>query len=656
MKKLLSFLTAAAIALSAVPSVFAENTEQTEKILSAVKARIGSTEEYDKFNSQTYDDGGHTQYNFEWTSEDSDKRLYVSCNELGVITNYSSYDGSDTYENKTAFPKVSKEDVQKASEDFLSKINPDIKDQLIVDVDENNAVRGSYYISIEREIDGFKVYGDSGSIRMKNDSTEVRNYNLNYQYVQAPDKSAVISEEKAHEAFKEKLGMELVYEYDVDENGKTVYSPVYRLKDDQKMINALTGEAALPYEQKIFRNELGGSGASKNFDTAEDVAFSQAELNELENIKGLISKQDAEKSVRSNKYFDIGNLKMVRCSLYKVDEEKNEYIYSMEFTSENDSDFRSITLSANTGEVIHFSRDREPLFVNGSMKKDLKPDTAFIQTAAKALAGDKLDKFKYDDDGTYHRYENGIKVFSQYITVSAYDGVLYSYFINYDKDSEFKSADGAMSAEAAADKLFGAMPYEVYCYAGENNKTDYFYSFANNYECIVDPFSGEVGYGDTYVSEYNYDDLDNHWAKDIIETLAKYSIGLEGKQFKPDAKITVGEYEELLNEVFSYRVYATDAGTYLKAKNVKISDDFDENSTLTRESAAVLMVKAMGADEYADYDIYITPFGDVTEHKGYIALLSAMGVVSGDDYGSFNPNNELTRAEAAAMIYNYLNR
>ncbi len=37
-------------------------------------------------------------------------------------------------------------------------------------------------------------------------------------------------------------------------------------------------------------------------------------------------------------------------------------------------------------------------------------------------------------------------------------------------------------------------------------------------------------------------------------------------------------------------------------------------------------------------------------------LLSAMGVLSGDGNGNFNPNREMTRAESIIMIYNYLTR
>ena len=78
---------------------------------------------------------------------------------------------------------------------------------------------------------------------------------------------------------------------------------------------------------------------------------------------------------------------------------------------------------------------------------------------------------------------------------------------------------------------------------------------------------------------------------------------------------------------------------------------------MTRENAAIMLIEAMGAGNYAKYnDIYVQPFADVTENKGYIGILAAMGVLSGDENGNFNPKRELTRAEAAIVIYNYLSR
>ncbi len=91
--------------------------------------------------------------------------------------------------------------------------------------------------------------------------------------------------------------------------------------------------------------------------------------------------------------------------------------------------------------------------------------------------------------------------------------------------------------------------------------------------------------------------------------------------------------------------------------NIISEDERNDEAAVTRENAAIYMIRAMGAEDYAKYnDIYVTPFNDMTENKGYVALLSAMGVVNGDENGNFNPLHEITRAESVIMIYNYLTR
>ncbi len=54
--------------------------------------------------------------------------------------------------------------------------------------------------------------------------------------------------------------------------------------------------------------------------------------------------------------------------------------------------------------------------------------------------------------------------------------------------------------------------------------------------------------------------------------------------------------------------------------------------------------------------IYKSVFPDVTHNIGYISILAGLGVFNGDEQGMFNPQNKLTRADAAIIIYNYLNR
>ena len=85
------------------------------------------------------------------------------------------------------------------------------------------------------------------------------------------------------------------------------------------------------------------------------------------------------------------------------------------------------------------------------------------------------------------------------------------------------------------------------------------------------------------------------------------------------------------------------------------ADEIDENANLTREDASVILIKAMNYEDVAKYsDIFVPVFEDVKDNIGYIAILNAMDIINGDGNGNFNPEEKLTRADAAIILYNYL--
>ena len=55
-------------------------------------------------------------------------------------------------------------------------------------------------------------------------------------------------------------------------------------------------------------------------------------------------------------------------------------------------------------------------------------------------------------------------------------------------------------------------------------------------------------------------------------------------------------------------------------------------------------------------NIYAPLYKDVTEDIGYVNILTGLNVISGDGTGYFNPEKEITKAQALIMIYNYLSR
>ena len=73
--------------------------------------------------------------------------------------------------------------------------------------------------------------------------------------------------------------------------------------------------------------------------------------------------------------------------------------------------------------------------------------------------------------------------------------------------------------------------------------------------------------------------------------------------------------------------------------------------------AAIFMVRAMGAEKYAELQgIWNCPFADITENQGYASLLYGMSIIKGDEAGNFNPDAYITNADSAIIIYNSLNK
>lgn len=148
-----------------------------------------------------------------------------------------------------------------------------------------------------------------------------------------------------------------------------------------------------------------------------------------------------------------------------------------------------------------------------------------------------------------------------------------------------------------------------------------------------------------------------------INRLRDCAIGFSTEKFEPNKAITRREFANLAGSVLVWRdsVVADDPEcTTYKDSDFRSMFDIsvtDYDKPLTRIEAARAIVRALGGGEFAKLSgIYVPQFSDVSaEDAGTTAILSAMKIIGGSG-GCFNPNAELTRADAFIMIYNYLNK
>lgn len=668
MKKLLAVASALALTVSAVsPAVLAAETlatQQTEtsarenmqKILESVKQRVEIPSECSEFSSRTEEQYGEKVYNFTWNEKDGNKSVNITCTADGVIINYS-INGfkSDDKNNTPNLPKISESDAKKTAENFLKQINPDFPYEIKIDESNGSIFGNGYTFYIKTYVNGVLFTNGNGSVNIDGTDGYVMGFDLGYIQADFPSINNAISVDEAKKAYSDKLGLELVYCTYIDEDGNTVAYPVYTQEYSyDKYINALTGDVV---DVTNYRYFTGNKFESAKGDTA-DSGLTEQEIKELDNIDGLISRTALENKLKSNKLLSIPkNINTDNISLYKNYDD--EYTYAVSMSNDKCNIYTSV--DAKTGEIKYYSRW-------GEDDSEVKNND---DSALKTLAGDKAKEYKYDENShLYVRYVNGIKVIGDYVNVTTNNGVLTDFSMNY-TDTEFPSIENAMSKEDAEKILFDAKDYSiVYMQNYTDNTRDIIPVYTIDTENI-NPFTGKfVDYQNKEITEnasskLEYSDIDGHYAEKYIKELAYYGIGFEGGEFKPNEKITQKDFLALLmsingNDIIVLKNNLEQANWVYRnsAQNSIISEDErDDDAEVTREEAAVYMIRAIGAENYTKYnDIYVTPFNDVTENKGYIALLSAMGVLSGDGNGKFNPNREMTRAESIIMIYNYLTR
>lgn len=673
----------------------AENASgnEAQKLLLSVKERIGDTSVYDKFESST--SGENTEsYSFYWSTSDSDNysSLSVTCNSLGIITNYYHYEDYSYKDAKATINRLSQSEAMEKAYALISGLNPSINDKIkLVNNNRENLYSNDYTFEIKHVENGIEVYGDGGYVTVDINAEKIKSYRITYTSdIEYKSIENVISREAAKKAYSEKLGLELRYNSYYD-GTKIKILPVYTEKSTNihKYIDALNGDI-YEYNYKnakqytMASDSASGGSNSKNFAAAREESLTDAEVEELEKVENLISKEDLTKILKENEYLPLPQnyvLSSFRTSKSYNDETKR--ISRLRFINEENGGNISYTLNSKTG-LIESYYAYEDYDVKSNIKLDSDAALKLLKATAAGLSGsifedfnnevysypEKNEKGSYNSSSTilsYTRNVNGIPYYNDYISIAAniYTGKIESYNLQYTQNAEFPGIENAIEYENAIDVLFNEADYEL-CYMVNEKTATPVYMFNNDKDIIINALNGVfVSYAlEEYEPEYSgYEDIENHYAKDAIEKLAEYGIYFEGKHFSPDTPISQKDFVYMLNCCFGYnspeprpidssekdaiyRDFAINGIVYENEKN--------PDGTVTRYDAAKFIIRAMGYESVAKLEIYKPAFTDVTADTGYVSILSAMKILNGNGDGTFNPKDCLSRADAAMMIYNYL--
>ena len=162
---------------------------------------------------------------------------------------------------------------------------------------------------------------------------------------------------------------------------------------------------------------------------------------------------------------------------------------------------------------------------------------------------------------------------------------------------------------------------------------------------------------------------EEHWAYDYIKALSDVKVinGFEDGSFKPENTVTREQFVKMLVAAFEmkgeaeadYEDVPKDAWYYeavmiATANNIAngYGNAFGIGSSITREDASVMVYRIINAEGEGN------AFSDDGEISGYakdaVYALSSAGVLNGMGDGSFAPKANLTRAQAAKIIYTAL--
>lgn len=670
MKKIVALILCMALLMSTVASLAAVD-DSYKQVLELVKTRISDTTEFDDFSANHNNIRGINSYTFSWRNTETGKNMEVQCLENGIITRFSAY-GNETYQEK-AMSDISKEEALEKAKIAFYRLNPDLKDKTVIaNGNENKQLwETRQYFTVTRVENGIEVYGDNGNIEMDMNADNILWCYMTWNdYKDFPNPEDAISLDVAQKAFADKLGLHLIYKSKT-EDGKIKPYLVYTTKEDAYKYIDMNGEVVKCNPYPTYTMGTGSVTNDKVMMESTRENFSKAEIEEMTKLDGMLSQNEAEKIIKNENIFALDNFKFESANLSRDYYDKEKYVYSFSYYSDVDKLRANVSLNAKTGEIISFSK------YSYEEKDDvISEDEASekLQDAVKKICITNFDEYELVKNEEYHveynRIVNGIKFPHDSIraSINKYTGELSYYNKTYSK-AEFPSKENIISLDAiykSAFKLFSYGLKYVPTYEEENQQAEIKLVFAFDSETFdIDPFTGKKYSYNEEQETLIYEDIENHYAKQYIEELASYGIGLGNGKFMPDNEVKQKELISLLVRAF-HKYYSTYPVSEKEMKEdyeiavregIIAEDEVDMEASVSRIDAAKFFVNALGYGDIAKIEsIFNCPFDDVIKNKGYVSILFGLGVVSGNGAGNFNPNENLLRGDTMIMLYKSLSK
>ncbi|OUS74348.1 hypothetical protein B1748_21210 [Paenibacillus sp. MY03] len=180
-------------------------------------------------------------------------------------------------------------------------------------------------------------------------------------------------------------------------------------------------------------------------------------------------------------------------------------------------------------------------------------------------------------------------------------------------------------------------------------------------------------------------DAEGHWAEQSLQLMVAYkALDLEDGKVRPNEAITRGELIKMLvlassggryvayegmssgnqakamfNDVAADSAYFSYVQAAAASNLIDVGDgSFNPDGKVSRDEMAELIVRALGYNSLANNDhLFKVSFKDEADidNKGQSAIVVGLGIMSLSD-GRFQPDKQVTRAEASIAFYRYLQK
>ncbi len=693
-------------------SVFAADTG-LETAIGEARTRIEIPAEYSQFDSSVNSEGSMTSYNLRWSTEgdsyENSRTIRVTVNSKGDITNYNTgwYDRDDSLK----LAKYNGQQLKDIAVAWIEKVNLSWVSELDIDGAETPLEKGVFdsdaSVVFQRKVNGIPFCDNYVSFSLDKQTGEVTSMYSRWTYSDGmPTGSHTMPVEDAQKKFTQYSPMELKYFSGEENDQYLAYVPsreavMIRATDGEEVqysqgaYNGVTEDAAEP--QAAARADLGVSGGGSFKSAAYQMTKEeQANVSEMAN---LISVEDAEKTLKAMPELGIEDYTLANSNYSRYGEEgKYRYELRLELRKGGEDSMESAyaTLDAENGSLQSYSQytemdyrssytAEEKAVVTSEQANKLAQDFA-AKYAADEFAQTKADKERENGVAEYSvnfvRYANDVVCESNNISVAInpQTGKVKRFYKNWNKEYVFESTDNIIDESKAAEELFRQVGLtKKYV---DLNRMMYGEKPAN--PCLVyvlneqkpNRISAKTGkllsydgseYKENIPASSEITDIAGHYGESAIKALLDNGMietEVGQTEFRPDDFITQEELLGFVSRLVGGGIVPLERGeiySIASRNQIVLAEEKDPEKIASREEAVKYIVRALGYDKVAALqDIYNCGFADraaITDGlEGYVAIAKGFGVVRGDEANNFNPQESVTRADAAIMIFNYLNR